>query len=108
MQKGRDQILAFEPVEALEDFEEIKVAGDYAFEWGTYRWTSRPRAGGDPVSSSGKLLRILQRDSDGSWKMYRTIATNDSTRALAAVRAIEMIGGSIKRCYAAPVFMSIQ
>jgi ketosteroid isomerase-like protein len=77
VQKGRDEIHAFEPVEAVEDFEEIKVVGDYAFEWGTYRWTSRPRAGGDPVSSGGKLLRILKRHPDGSWKMYRTICTND-------------------------------
>jgi ketosteroid isomerase-like protein len=77
VQQGRDHVHAFEPVEAVEDFEEIKVVGDYAFEWGTYRWTSRPRAGGEPVSAGGKLLRILQRHPDGSWKMYRTIATTD-------------------------------
>ena len=77
VQKGREQIHAFEPLEHVEDFEEIKVVGDYAFEWGTYRGTSRPRAGGDPVSSGGKLLRILQRHPDGSWKMYRTIFTSD-------------------------------
>ena len=77
VRRGSEQVHAFEPVEAVEDFEEITVVGDYAFEWGTYRWTSRPRAGGDPVSAAGKLLRILRRDPDGSWKMHRTIATND-------------------------------
>jgi len=80
LQKGIEQIRAIEPLEAVEDFEEIKVVGDYAFEWGTYRFSSRPRAGGDSVSNSGKLLRILQRQSDGSWKMYRTIATIDPAR----------------------------
>jgi uncharacterized protein (TIGR02246 family) len=81
LEKGMEQILAFEPLEAVEDFEEIKIIGDYAFQWGTYRFSSRPRAGGDSVSSSGRLLRILQRQSDGSWKMYRTIATIDPPRA---------------------------
>ena len=80
LQKGIEQIRAIEPLEAVEDFEEIKVVGDYAFEWGSYRFSSRPRAGGDSVRSSGKLLRILQRQSDGSWKMYRTIATIDPAR----------------------------
>lgn len=45
VQKGMEQIRAFDPVEFVVDFEEIKVVGDYAFEWGAYRGTSRPRAG---------------------------------------------------------------
>ena len=77
VQKGMEHIHAFEPLEYVEDFEETKVDGEYAFEWGTYRGSSRPRAGGDSVSYSGKLLRILQRQSDGSWKMYRTISTSE-------------------------------
>jgi ketosteroid isomerase-like protein len=67
-------------VEILEgelDMLEIKVLGDYAFEWGTYRYSVRPRTGGDPVQTSGKLMRILQRQPDGSWKMHRTICTVD-------------------------------
>jgi len=77
VQKGMEQMRAFECLEFTVDFEEIEVAGDYAFEWGTYRGKSRPRAGGDPVSFGGKLMRILQRQPDGAWKMYRTMATND-------------------------------
>jgi ketosteroid isomerase-like protein len=77
VQKGIDQIRAFEPLEFVVDFEEIKIVGDYAFEWGTYRGTSRPRGGGDAVSYGGKLMRILQRQPDGSWKMHRTMTTND-------------------------------
>lgn len=75
--KGLEQIRAFEPVEFVVDFEEITVVGDYAFEWGTFRGTSRHRAGGDAVSYGGKLMRILQRQADGSWKMHRTMTTND-------------------------------
>jgi len=75
--QGMDLIRSFEPVEHVVEFEEIRVAGDYAFEWGSYRGMSRPRAGGAPMRYSGKVMRILQRQLDGSWKMYRTIATND-------------------------------
>ena len=59
------------------DIQEVKVLGDHAFQWGTYRYSMRPRAGGEAISASGKLMRILQRQPDGSWKMHRTITTVD-------------------------------
>jgi len=66
-----------EVVEGVLDFEEVKVLGDHAYQWGTYHQSVRPRAGGETVRSSGKLMRILQRQSDGSWKIYRSIVTAD-------------------------------
>jgi len=69
---------AWSSVEILEsvlDIQEVKVLGDYAFQWGTYSYTLRPRTGGDTVRTSGKLMRILQRQPDGSWKIHRTIST---------------------------------
>jgi ketosteroid isomerase-like protein len=76
-EQGRTQMQAFIPVDYVVDVEEITVTGDYAFEWGTYRSSVRPRAGGDAMLYSGKLMRILQRQPDGSWKMHRTIMTTD-------------------------------
>jgi hypothetical protein len=43
----------------------------------TYRHIRRPRDGGETVRTSGKLMRILQRQQDGSWKIHRSIATVD-------------------------------
>jgi ketosteroid isomerase-like protein len=77
-EQGRAQMQAFIPVDYVVDVEEIIIAGDYAFEWGTYRGSVRPRAGGDVMPYSGKLMRILQRQPDGSWKMHRTMVTTDS------------------------------
>jgi ketosteroid isomerase-like protein len=74
---GRAQIQAIEPVEYVVELEEITVAGEYAFEWGTFRSCMRTRDGGQMMSSSGKLMRILQRQPDGSWKMHRTMMTSD-------------------------------
>lgn len=82
--RGRRAIAeAFREVERPEileyvlDIQEVKVLGDHAVQWGTYRYRVRPRAGGEPVRTGGKLMRILQRQPDGAWKMYRGIATVD-------------------------------
>jgi len=76
-ERSRQQVRVIEPLEYVADFEEIQVVGDYAYEWGTFRGSTRPRGGGGIVSYSGKLMRILQRQHDGSWKMHRTMFTTD-------------------------------
>ena len=76
-EQGRAQMQAYIPVDYVVDIEEVTVAGDYAFAWGTYRGGIRPRAGGEEIRSSGKLMRILRRQQDGSWKMHRTMTTVD-------------------------------
>jgi uncharacterized protein (TIGR02246 family) len=68
-----------EIVESVLDIQEIKVLGDHAFEWGTYHYSMR--AGGETLRTAGKLMRILQRQPDGSWKIYRSIATIDPPAA---------------------------
>src|SRR5829696_1662160 len=73
--RGRNAIAdAFRGVQSPEildyvlDIQEVAVLGDHAFQWGTYRYSVRPPTGGEPVRTAGKLMRILQRQSDGSWK----------------------------------------
>lgn len=77
VEQSREQMKAIEPIDYVVEFEEITISGDYAYEWGTFRGSMRPRAGGEPISYAGKLMRILQRQPDGSWKMHRTMMTND-------------------------------
>ena len=78
VEAGAEQINAFVPVDYVVEFEEITVLGDYAYEWGTFRGSMRPRGGGETMSYSGKLLRIHRREPDGAWKMHRTMMTSDS------------------------------
>ena len=78
LEQGAEQAKAFVSVDYSVTFEEITVFGDYAYEWGTYRGRMRPRAGGETIEYGGKLLRILQRQPDGAWKMHRTMMTSDS------------------------------
>ena len=76
--QGMEQMKAFKPIEYTLDVQEITIAGDYAFEWGTYRGSARSLTGGENVNYVGKFMRILQRQPDGSWKMHRTMATTDA------------------------------
>lgn len=78
MTGARAQLERFEPTAYTVDFEEIVVTGDYAFAWGPFRAVVRPRAGGRDIVSSGKLLRVYQRQPDGRWLMHRTMSTLDA------------------------------
>jgi ketosteroid isomerase-like protein len=77
-ERAMEQMQGIVPVDYHLNAEEITVSGDYAFEWGTYHGTARPSGGGSDITYSGKFMRILQRQSDGSWKMHRTMATTDA------------------------------
>jgi uncharacterized protein (TIGR02246 family) len=58
---------------------EVEIAGDWAFDRGTYRWKGVPRAGagGDPAEDHGKYLVILRRQPDGTWKVARDMDNSD-------------------------------
>ena len=77
LEPARAMASQLEPLEHVLDFEETIVSGDYAFQWSTFRSSSRARASGEVFSGSGKLMRILQRQADGSWKMHRTMTAGD-------------------------------
>lgn len=51
---------------------ELEVAGDWAFERGTYQLALVPREGdGSPVRTEGNRLWIFRRQADGSWRISR-------------------------------------
>jgi uncharacterized protein (TIGR02246 family) len=59
------------------DFKDVKIAGEWAFEWGTFSGTIR-LVGGDGIErSTGKVMRVLKREADGSWKVARTMFSTD-------------------------------
>jgi uncharacterized protein (TIGR02246 family) len=66
---GMDQV---EVLEYVLDFREVKILGDYAFEWGEIRGSMR-QTGGEPQRSAYNVMRILQRQPNGEWKVHRSI-----------------------------------
>jgi uncharacterized protein (TIGR02246 family) len=63
----------FSSVEQRVSIEEVEVAGDWAFAWGTEHFTVLPKAGGPPIQMEGKGMSILRRQADGAWKFARGI-----------------------------------
>jgi uncharacterized protein (TIGR02246 family) len=86
--KGREAIEAYMKSQAEtaktytitkyeQDWKEIRVIGDWAFEWGFFDGEAQPAGGGQPIKQKAKLLRLLKRQEDGSWKCARAIYHED-------------------------------
>ena len=56
---------------------ETQVAGDWAYQRGSYAQSFTPKSG-KPLEDSGKFLEILKRQPDGSWKSHRLIYNSDN------------------------------
>ena len=64
-----------EVIEYRLEFEEVKIFGNYAVEWGAIRGATREIATGRVNQSEYHVMRVLRRQSNGSWKIYRSIWT---------------------------------
>ena len=58
-------------------WEEIRIIGGWAFEWGYFDAEAEMIGSGKTIAQKGKLLRMLKKQKDGSWKVARVIAHND-------------------------------
>lgn len=55
------------------EIKDVRIAGDWAFEWGYFSFKGSPKA--KPIH--GKVLRVMKRQPDGSWKFSRVMAFVD-------------------------------
>jgi uncharacterized protein (TIGR02246 family) len=62
-----------EVTEYREDFDELQICGDYAWEWGVIRGAERNRTSGDVSRSAFRVMRILKRVAPGDWRVHRSI-----------------------------------
>ena len=58
--------------------EEVRTAGDWAFERGAYTIALTAKAGGEPMQETGKYITIYEKRSGGAWKIVRDIWNNDT------------------------------
>ena len=63
------------------DFEGIEVSGDWASEWGFEHQVVQPPGSQPPLNEYGKLLLVLHRESDGSWKIKREMWNQGANEA---------------------------
>jgi uncharacterized protein (TIGR02246 family) len=78
LERDLEQEQDYRITEYVHNFAEVKLLGDWAFEWGTFSAAAVPVGGGPPIRSSGKILRILERQAGLTWKVARSIWNNDS------------------------------
>lgn len=62
------QTLTYKP-----DIRDIQIVNDWAFEWGYFESSYKVSADAKPETLNGKLLRVLRRQPDGSWKFARVM-----------------------------------
>jgi ketosteroid isomerase-like protein len=64
---------------ASEEVLELEIAGGWAFARCSYAVTLVPRQGWQPAEDRGKSVRIVKRQSDGTWKVYLDIWNSDQS-----------------------------
>ena len=58
--------------ELTQDWEELLLFGDYAYERGIVHYAVKD-SDGEIVRESQRLVRILRRQGNGSWRVYRAM-----------------------------------
>lgn len=71
-----DKMKSFEILGFDEQWQEVRIEGDWAYEWGTMSGRMRPFSGGKEIDYTVNVMRILNRQADGSWKIARSIYNN--------------------------------
>jgi ketosteroid isomerase-like protein len=56
---------------------DMRAASDWAVEWFRYDLTLTPRAAGDTVRDTGRLMWQWHRQPDGAWKIRKAIWNSD-------------------------------
>jgi ketosteroid isomerase-like protein len=62
------EILSYE-----ETWDEVRVMGDYAYEYGSIRSRIRQPNAKDETALEYNIMRVLKKQPSGAWKIYRTI-----------------------------------
>jgi uncharacterized protein (TIGR02246 family) len=66
----------FKVIKYVLEIQDVQIADGWAIEWVYYETTFKMSANDSPVSMRRKDLRVLKRQSDGSWKFAREAETD--------------------------------
>jgi uncharacterized protein (TIGR02246 family) len=67
-QKFRTDYPEFKVLKYAPDIKDVQIVDGWAIEVGNFAGTYKISAKDDPVSTEGEGMRVLKRQSDGSWK----------------------------------------
>jgi uncharacterized protein (TIGR02246 family) len=57
------------------EMKDLTIAGDYAFYWGYFTASYVGSAGGEEKRMRAKVLFVLRKQPNGSWKVFRGMST---------------------------------
>ena len=66
------------------EIQDLQIAGDWAFEWAYFSMKARD-AEGKVSTGQGKVMRVLHRQADGSWKFARVMNFPETLASAAPV-----------------------
>jgi hypothetical protein len=75
---GRERSLCYDL-----EVQDVQIAGDWAFEWAYGSYTTSKD--GKRTTLHGKVMRVMKRQADGSWKFARVMGLPDSNASAAPV-----------------------
>jgi len=59
------------------EYDQAISSGEWVFARGSYSGTVTPRATDEPIQDRGKILEILRRQPDGSWRWHAHMWNSD-------------------------------
>ena len=71
-QEKKDRYGNYEMLAYDEQWNEVMVVGDYAYQWGTVSYRMKPAAGSE-FGGTVQAMRILKHEEDGGWRVARAI-----------------------------------
>ncbi len=72
-EKYRDTMANAEILSYEEQWQEVRILGDYAYQWGQIRLRRRTGQSKEESADVVNAMRILKRADDGSWRVNRAI-----------------------------------
>ncbi len=71
-QEKKEQYANYDMLAYDEQWDEVMVVGEYAYQWGTVSFRMKPPTGNE-IGGTVHAVRILKREEDGYWRVGRAI-----------------------------------
>jgi len=72
LEEKRQQYANYDMLAYDEEWNEVMVVGEYAYQWGMVSFRMKPTTGSE-IEAAVHAVRILKREDDGYWRVARTI-----------------------------------
>lgn len=72
LEEKKQQYTNYDMLACNEEWNEVMVVGEYAYQWGMVSYRMKPPTGSE-IAGAVHAVRILKREEDGYWRVARAI-----------------------------------